>query len=53
VKIFGWGLGFDAIHLASAIFFRSSIDSSLKFACSDNSLSKVAEKEGFPIINPL
>ncbi len=45
--------GFDAIHLSSAIFFRSSIDSSLKFACSDNSLSKVAEKVGFPIINPL
>lgn len=45
--------GFDAIHLASAIFFRSSIDSSLKFACSDNCLLEVAEKEGFPIINPL
>ena len=45
--------GFDAIHLASAIFFRDSIDSSLKFACSDKRLLEVAEKERFSVISPL
>lgn len=41
--------GFDAIHLASAIFLRESLGPDLVFACADSKLSVAAKSEGLSL----
>ncbi|MCK4645856.1 MAG: type II toxin-antitoxin system VapC family toxin [Candidatus Aminicenantes bacterium] len=38
--------GFDALHLASALFLKKSSSLTLIFSCSDNRLKKAAQSEG-------
>lgn len=42
--------GFDSIHLASAINFRSKIKSEVFFSSNDAKLNQAAEKEGMPVL---
>jgi len=42
--------GFDALHLASALFLKRNSSLSILFSCSDIKLNDVAKSEGFDVI---